>query len=247
MTTPAPEIVRQVIPEHPGDGGRLGRHIEHDERSRGFAYAMGATGVVTLQSLRRKRRIGPFDQGERGSCTGNATAGAVCTAPFKHKFSARSQRSPLRLYSLATKLDEFPGVYPPDDTGSSGLAAAKAAQQLKHITSYQHAFNLDAAIHAAANPGVGLIFGINWYDSFDRPDTNGVIDISPGAQIRGGHEIQGDGIVLATPATYSGDDLVWMWQSWGEWGLGGTGAFAMRVRTLDRLLQEQGDCTILIP
>lgn len=248
MATHTRTIVRRRLIEHPVPGRRVGRHVEHDPKSRDYPYAAGEP-ISSLRSLKRGRRIQAFDQADIGSCTGNASTGAQATAPFKNPLRARgnSQRVPLAIYELATHLDGFPGVYRPDDTGSSGLAAAKALRRRGVVSSYRHAFELGDVIAALADPTVGVILGTDWYDSFDETDSSGEVAISRDARVRGGHEYQASGIELVTPGTYTGDDLVWFWQSWGAgWGVSG-GRFCMRVSTLDALLQQQGDCTILVP
>ncbi len=58
-------------------GRRLGRHVEHDARSRNFPAA-----VAPIADVKHVRHGKPFDQGDLGSCTGNAMAGALMTAPY---------------------------------------------------------------------------------------------------------------------------------------------------------------------
>jgi hypothetical protein len=70
------KIVKKIIIEKPGPG-RLGRHIEHDPQSRAFSVGTAAVKTVTY-----KRHGKPFDQGELGSCTGNAMAGVLMTEPL---------------------------------------------------------------------------------------------------------------------------------------------------------------------
>jgi hypothetical protein len=113
--------------------------------------------------------------------------GRLNTAPF-HLYRQRrlTEADAVTIYALATKLDPFPGTYPPDDTGSSGLAACKAAQRLGYISAYHHAFGIEHALRALQLGPV--ITGIDWYSSFDRPDSNGQIRIA--GDVRGGHEVE---------------------------------------------------------
>jgi hypothetical protein len=227
------------IPEERVPGKPLGRHIEHDPRSRDFAYER----VVKATSYRtvHHRRYGEvFDQGELGSCTGNAAAGAVNTVPV-HKSGQALLHEPdaINIYERATVIDGFPGTYPPDDTGSSGLAVAKVLLERKLISSFQHAFNLDAAL--AALQLQALILGINWYEGFDTPDQYGLVKIA--GQVRGGHEIEAKGFTLRSPLSSS---LILCENSWGN-GYGLEGMFHFTVATLQQLLNDQGDATILNP
>jgi len=220
------------VPQYP-----LGRLKQHDERSRAFAYRAAAPAV--LRSVRHTSHIGILDQGDVGSCTGNATVGALGYDPYFSTVNGTSLDEDLavKVYSLATTLDPFTGTYLPDDTGSSGLAAAKAAQQLGLISGYQHAFNLAAALTALqAGP---VITGITWYESFFTPSSSGLVNIQTGDKPAGGHEVCVDGYDDA-------EQLVWFRNSWSDsWGVGGR--FCMPVTTWAQLLSDDGDATILTP
>jgi hypothetical protein len=185
-----------------------------------------------LKTVLWERAGGPFDQGDIGSCTGQAIAGALNTVPLNGGRPLLDEADALNLYSRATHLDHFKGLYPPDDTGSSGLAACKAAKQLGLIVTYRHAFGLDHALQALQLGPV--ITGVSWYEGFDRPDRHGRVHIA--GQIRGGHEFE---VVGYDPATR----LVAAWNSWGPgWGVGGM--FFFLASDWDRLLHEHGDVTV---
>jgi len=237
-------VKKRYIDEKPGRG-RLGRHVRHDSRS--LAYQVEAADVSTLTSVRHTRYIPVLDQGDLGSCTGNAAEGAIGTgalclalagSPLQPNGDALAdERQAVALYSMATQLDGVDGSYPPDDTGSDGLSVAKAAKKAGMISGYQHATSLNAALTAlAAGP---VIAGINWYDSFDEPNGGGVCVISNGAQVRGGHEICLDELDVER-------GLIGFTNSWGEsWGEQGRAYFTWHDFT--RLLSEEGDVTVFIP
>lgn len=211
----------------------LGRRVEHDPRSRDFPVLVTAPVLRT----RAHRSYGlPFDQGNLGSCTGNACAGALNTLPI-HRAGEKVLKEPdaVKLYSAATALDEFYGVYPPDDTGSSGLAVAKAAKAAGYITAYNHAFNIGQAL-AALQQGP-VITGVNWYEQMFEPTAQGFVH--PGGAIAGGHEFLVRGYVAAKRP------YVLCMNSWGAgWGLGGK--FKLFVDEWERLLSEDGDVTVLV-
>lgn len=236
-------VFTQRLEEHRFPGRPLGRHIEHDELSRGHAFAE-EFGFNSLRDVMHKRHGSAFNQGYLGSCTGNATGGAVNTEPLHEMQKQLTEADAVKIYELATQLDGFPGVYPPDDTGSSGLAAAKAAKQLGYISGYQHAFSIGQALSALQ---IGpTITGMNWYEGFDNPDINtGLVEIS--GQIRGGHEVEEVGFVVKHTLD---DSLIILENSWGiHWGVvigGMKGRFCMTVRTKKELMAQQGDTTILV-
>src|SRR5579862_1268869 len=133
-------IYRRHIPEYRLEGMPLGRHVHFDSRSEQYPFTP-KDGPRDLTSVLWTRRVPIFDQGNLGSCTGNATVGAVGTDPSFADLSAAVQKSlsealAIKVYSNATKLDSYPGNYPPDDTGSDGIDACKAAKALGLISGY---------------------------------------------------------------------------------------------------------------
>lgn len=233
------------IPEVVVPGMRLGRHVFHDGRSR--AYRVDAQPRGALTSVRWERHIPVLDQGPLGSCTGNAAIGAVCTGPLwdalpaKLRPSATDERAAevlaVQLYMAATRLDNFPGEYPPDDTGSDGLSVAKAAQRAGYINGYRHAMSLDEALTALTRGPV--ITGVNWYSSFDTPDDNGIVRLTPYAYVRGGHEFVVDEIDADR-------ELIGFTNSWGEsWGQGGRAYLSWE--DWGKLLKRDGDVTVFNP
>ena len=210
--------------------GALGRKVNHDERSR--AYAVTPVSPDTLVSVRHRRRVKPYDQGNIGSCTGNAAAGVLSTAPFKHRFG---QRTAVRLYTRATQIDPFPGTYPAEDTGSDGLSVAKAAKEKGWVSAYFHAFGLTAALTALQTTAV--ISGITWKTGCDNVSPEGQIRWT--GQVRGGHEIEIDEIDVER-------QRVWLTNSWGQgWGLDGRAWLSWNDFGL--ALADDGDVTVLIP
>lgn len=220
----------RIIEEQRVPGRPLGRHVEHDPESRAYGIV---TAPVPLQRVVHRRHGSIFNQGSLGSCTGNAICGAVNTEPVWAKGRrCLREADAIATYGLATTLDNIGGSYPPDDTGSSGLAACKAALQRGYITAYRHAFSLGDALQALQHGPV--ITGTDWYEGFDAPDAHGVVAIA--GQVRGGHEYCAVGY---DPAT----DLVMFDNSWGRgWGLKGT--FFYTSKTWGVLLAAQGDATV---
>jgi hypothetical protein len=221
--------IKEIAAEIAG-AGRLGRHIEHDPRSRAFS-----AGTSAVKSVRHRRHGKAFQQGSLGSCTGNAMAGALMTEPLWKPGRTLTEKDAVKLYKAATRLDSIPGVYPPDDTGSSGLAVMKAAVKAKYITGYAHTFSLQQLLGSLVRyPG---ILGINWYDSFDQPRSDGECRLTSHARNRGGHEVQLFGIDVKKRQ-------VWCFNSWGStWGAKRNGTFWFSYKTLERLLDERGDAT----
>jgi endonuclease YncB( thermonuclease family) len=89
------------------------------------------------------------------------------------------------LYPLSTRLDPFPGEYPPTDTGSSGLASAKAAKQLGIGGDYFWLFDVNAVVQAVIDGDVVSV-GTVWTDGMFDLDGRGFI--APTGNIAGGHQ-----------------------------------------------------------
>lgn len=242
---------RVRIPEIVIEGKRLGRHVNHDPRSKRYPYAVRSADFAGLNSVKHNRFIPVLNQGDLGSCTANAGEGAAGTAPLFDAIPVNNPYRPLtaasgadydenqavRLYSRATEIDDFLGSYPPDDTGSDGLSVAKAMKESGLISGYQHAFDLPTAL-AALQSGPVLL-GCYWYDSFDTPDSSGLIEITRDASIRGGHEVVLDELDTER-------DLVWFTNSWGSaWGV--RGRACMSWETLQKLLEQDGDIVVPLP
>ena len=230
-------ITRRIEEVASPHGGRLGRHVEHDPASKDHAFGL-TVPPSALVAVSHVRHGDPFNQGDLGSCTGNATAGAINTEPFYLEGRDLVESDAVAIYELASALDNIPGAYPPDDTGSSGLAAAKAAVEKGYISAYKHAFSVEEAL--AALQQTPLITGVSWYESFDTPNPDGLVSIA--GQVRGGHEFE---IIGFEPGQNLDDGIVEAVNSWGT-GWGKNGRFYFTVATWRQLLGDQGDATILV-
>ena len=228
-------VTKRQIPEIIVDGKRLGRHVHHDDRS--DAFAVTADGTVASASWTRV--IPVLDQGNVGSCTGNATVGVLGTDPFDPTEPAGvvlDEAEALTIYSAAEVIDGD-GPYPPNDNGSSGLSVAKAAKNAGLISGYRDIGTV-AAAQTVIQTGP-FIIGSDWYTSFDTPDANGLVVITPEATVRGGHEYECRGYDATTD----------LWNLVNSWGLsyGANGEFFYSSTTFAKLLEgSDGDATVFV-
>ena len=211
----------------------LGRHLQpnHDPRSLDHPAE-----VAPLVSVRHQHHGPVLDQGQLGSCTGNATAQALNTDPLMPDGRRLlTEQDAVAIYSWATHHDPVPGAYPPQDTGSDGLSVAKAAKHLGLISSYAHAFGLDHTLGALAlRPA---IIGIPWLNGMFDPAPDGQLHVT--GDIAGGHEICLDELDVER-------QRVWILNSWGfAWGQ--QGRAWLTWADLGGLLAQQGDATVLLP
>lgn len=226
---------KKTIFEYRDPERRLGRQIRHDGRS--LAYPAQADG--TKATARWERVIPVFEQGDLGSCTGNAAVGLLGTQPFydtiKSRLDSLDEDFAVKVYEEATHLDDFPGEYQPTDTGSTGLAAAKALKALGLISGYTHILSIDAA-YTAIQQGP-FIVGTNWLSGMDEPDEDGVVKVN--GYVRGGHEY----LIIGFDNQKSRWEAV---NSWGpSWGKGGH--FFMTDAGFQSLLEDEGDATVFVP
>ncbi|MGW4784241.1 hypothetical protein [Streptomyces sp. NPDC004230] len=230
------------IHEYERQDSRLGRHVQHDPRSLGFAH--GVLPASAIKSVDWTRRAPIFDQGQLGSCTGNAAAGLVGTDSAARTGLTSvtvggsvlpvDEDLALKVYSLATSLDEFKGQYPPTDTGSSGLGAAKALVKLGLAAKYTHAFSLDA-LKSALQSGPVMV-GTVWLNSMFDVDAGGYVTVDRKSGEAGGHEYVLSAYDTARQA-FRIDN------SWGSsWGVRGSAWFT--EADVQWLLSQQGDVTV---
>jgi hypothetical protein len=225
---------------------RLGRHVHHDSRSLDFEFAPRDAKPKGKNTFWNSN-TGPLNQGQVGSCTGNAVAQWLNTRfantvrGMTHHGKYFTEADALKIYSLGTHLDSQPGSYPPDDTGSDGLAVAKAGIQLGYLDRYAHTFSF-AAMQAALETTPAII-GTVWTKTMSKP-TNGLVKVGPLTQsnLAGGHEYLACGLDFT-------EEVVIFRNSWGDqdaWpGCKPGGYFAIESADVQRLLAEQGDVTVL--
>lgn len=222
----------------------LGRRVEHDPRS--LNYAHGVLPKNAIKSVDWTRRAPIFDQGQLGSCTGNAAAGLVATdsaartglttvpIPGDPNLWPVDEELAVEVYKLATTLDNVQGSYPPDDTGSSGIGAAKALKKLGLATGYTHAFSIDA-VKSALQTGAVMV-GTVWLESMFDVSSNGHVTVDRKSAVAGGHE-------YVISAYDTSTRLFRMDNSWGDtWGAHGSAWFT--EADMQWLLSQQGDVTV---
>lgn len=222
---------------------RLGRNVRHDSRSLLYRTPGDETDPTTLTSVRHTRNVPVLDQGDLGSCTGNAATGCLGTGAFSAAGAtvlsttdaAADEAYAVGVYGAATALDPWPGTYPPDDTGSDGLSVAKVLQSRGLISGYTHALSLNAALAALSKQPT--IVGIPWHEDSFTPQLDGRLPIT--GDVAGGHEVVLDELDVE-------NRRAWLTNSWGtSWGLDGRAYLTWD--DLGTLLADDGDCTVFVP
>ena len=226
-------------------GMRLGRNLWLDARSLAYAVENDADRMGRKLTNQHWERVIPIlDQGQIGSCTGNAGTGALGTQPFYDKAgntalgstdtdAGADEKFAVQLYSDATKIDPYPGTYPPTDTGSSGLAICKVLTSRGTIRGYTWATTALGFLQLLQSGPV--MQGMPWYNAFFDPDNAGFIDSNAhwsSSGLAGGHEIEAVGVDINTSNLAA--SVITFANSWGT-GWGDAGYFRMRLSTYSKL------------
>lgn len=208
---------------------RLGRHVLHDSRSRKYDLAYRVHPWLPKELIRWGRQGPVLDQGDLGCCTAAAALGLMMTAPFStgQTFTIADVHD---FYSAETRIDRIRGVWPPDDTGSNGLAAMKVLKARGQIVAYNHAFSPNVAIAALVRGPIAV--GTLWLNSMFEP-VNGHIYLDPQSGVAGGHEYVVDGWEPKTKRVH-------MTNSWGA-GWGKDGGATIEWEDFCWLLKQRGD------
>ena len=197
-------VTTKILPNPTDTPFRLGRHIEHDERSRDFEFSGARRGVDTDKLWSFSKPV--LNQGKTNSCVGNTFSQFINTdycAPTRKKLNIGwvTETQALKCYHLATIVDGVSNeIYPPADDGTSALGGAKAAQELGWIDRYEHAFDFNTFQSAIQTQPVCV--GTLWTNSMFNADSNGLITVGSlgdindpnNPYIAGGHEYLGVGI-----------------------------------------------------
>lgn len=211
---------------------RLGRNVVHDPVSRNFAMP-----VSVDKSVWRDKRVRLYDPLPNpnqpiGCCTGVAKSCQLNAVGNRVMGRVLDMDDAIAIYSYATTIDPWDGSYPPDDTGSSGLASAKSAQHHGLAGTYRWLFGgADEVVQSVMN-GEVISVGTWWYwDMFAASGGwhQGLPIIKPTGGQAGGHQYAIRGYDIDA-------DLVMGRCWWGDFR-----DFWIKRTDLDSLLHDDGD------
>ncbi|MCC6526405.1 MAG: hypothetical protein IT373_27405 [Polyangiaceae bacterium] len=191
--------------------------------------------AARIVSVRHQRRVPIFVQGALGSCAGHAAVGMLGTDPFHVPGRELGAEDAVAVYGAATALDDIEGAYPPDDTGTRGVAVMEVLRRRGWISGYARTRTLERALRALVlAPGVT---GFAWRAGCDAPDASGRVRYTGAAS--GGHQV----VVVGLDAER---ELVWLANSFGRaWGA--HGYFCMSWRDYETALQDGGEALFATP
>lgn len=228
-----------LLPEHPDNPYRLGRHqfLAGALPEKLNAVKMAAWfkhRLEPIKSVSHPEYEPVWNQGDIGSCTANAALGCLVTEPFGHEGVIYTEDDATRLYELETQLDayEFGGKhYPPDDTGSTGPWSMMALQKMGKISGFVHTRSAHTTLKLLNHGPISI--GVPWLKSMFTPDQFNVIHVEQDSPVVGGHQV----CVTANDAI---NRMVRIRNSWGP-GWSDQGHAWLSWTDLDYLLQNGGD------
>jgi hypothetical protein len=192
--------------------------------------------VLDLPSVLWAPLAPTLDQGNLGSCTGNAAVQVRVSKPWTWSSTLdpfELEAMAIDVYSAATRIDPFAGRYPPDDTGSNGEAVMSVMRSRGLISGWVEVYTFEG-LQRQIQKGPCIV-GTNWYSSMYSPNSCGQLEVS--GTIDGGHEWTIKGLDYATKRILG-------LNSWGDgFGarrLGQGGYFWITFGNFSKLL-ETGD------
>lgn len=219
------------IHDIPFEDSRLGRHIAHDPMSWDYQEKLPKLSQSQFKDVQHRRWDPTPEPIQRiGCCTAVAECMMGNAKDNRVHGEILDMDVAVQMYSLATVLDPFPGKYPPTDTGSSGLSAAKAACKMGLAVRYDWYFTMqDLLVALQLHP---ISFGGNWYydmfnATYDKPL------VKPTGAVAGGHQWVLSG--------YRANDRLIVGECWWGKTFGRNGRFYIAEDDFRKMFEARGD------
>jgi hypothetical protein len=168
------------------DSHKLGRQLVHDTRSRAFAIPTAIDRTTWRDRLVRLYEPVPNPNQRVGCCTGVAKCSQFNTLGNRKIGRVLRMSDAERIYSRNTEIDPWEGSWEPDDTGSSGLASCKTAQEFGLGGEYWWEFRGADGVVQNVMEGRVLSVGTWWTADMFVPDAQG--RVRPTGGLAGGHQ-----------------------------------------------------------
>jgi hypothetical protein len=214
-----------------------GRIPLFDERSRAFRGQTVAPDRVPVSIFHPLPPMSERLNQRLGSCTCAAAAhlknfNLMRQRRERYKTIADVEDKDRGLYHWVTNNDPFRGAYPPNDTGSSVLTAAKGAVHFGWAKGYRWYLGLDEVI--AGLPYGPIEVGTDWPDGMFTLNRHGFIEPTGAGWGQVGHAYVLYG--MNTKQRWFG-----MLNTWRGWGIKGSQRAKISFDHMDLLLRRDGE------
>lgn len=216
--------------------GGLGRNPHPETPDAAALYPVRALLTPTTSTRKYWWQGGAhLDQGQTGTCVGNAFAHRRADSP--RPTSGIDEAWARKLYVDAsgdTTLQQ----------GTSGILACRVLAERGTISAYHWVTSPSEFRQTLLTIG-SVCIGIDWYNSMFTPNvqySNSYLKVDKSSGLAGGHEVVINGINLA-PST--GPAFYRLKNSWGTgWGKGGTARVACNALD-DLIFNDNGDAVVI--
>jgi len=164
----------------------LGRNKVHDSRSLEFPMTSTVDRSTWKSKSIRLYDPTPNPNQEIGCCTGVSKCNQLNAVGNRVAGRVLKMPDAVRIYSRSTQLDPWDGSYPPEDTGSSGLASCKTAIEFGLAGEYRWIFGGADEVVQNVVEGHPISVGTWWYEDMFNQDSRGLIHAT--GSKAGGHQ-----------------------------------------------------------
>jgi len=216
---------------------KSGRVVDHDPKSLEYKVPLDAE----IKTVLWEHKAPILNQASSNACVGFSFAQMLNTEHFNDvRTKAKSadyvdDQFAYKIYQSATEIDEFPGQFPKEDTGSSGLAMCKVAHRAGWISEYQTAKGWEEFQKAIQTAPVYV--GTFWTNQMNQPDNDGFV--KPFGTELGGHQYLVIGLNVE-------EEYITILNSYSN-KFGINGRVKMKFNHFSELLHNGGDAMIIKP
>lgn len=214
----------------------FGRRVAKDENDKKYLVKPDRRAAAEVRKRMWRWGLPLLDQGPTPRCVGFSAYELLRCSPIRNKPS--SYFTPAKIYNGAQQNDEWPGE---DYEGSSVRGAMKFLHKEGFISEYKWAFDAETLLNYVLTCGP-MNVGTNWYEKMDDVDSHGYIWPEGGEPA--GHAWLIIGVDRDAKNPDGTQGRATMLNSWGKWGIKGTGRAHLTFESIAKLIAEDGEAAV---